>query len=116
MGVNGIGIIKERERIVAAVTLIDVSSVPLGSGAEVVSDGKIFAVYNIEGTIHVIDGICPHAGGPLGKGTLRGNIVTCPWHGWQFDVSSGKHCLNQRLCQTRYEARIEDGKVIAEIG
>lgn len=100
----------------AAVPLIDVASVPPGSGAEVVADGRIFAVFNIDGVFHVLDGICPHAGGPLGKGILRGNIVTCPWHGWQFNISTGQHCLNQRLSQNGYEARIEDGKVVAEIG
>ena len=97
------------------VALIEAVSVPPGSSVEVVADGRIFAVFNVDGTFHVIDGICPHAGGPLGKGQLRGNIVTCPWHGWQFDVSTGQHCLNQRLCQTRYAARVEDGKVMAEI-
>lgn len=100
----------------AAVALIDVALVPPGGSAEVVSDGRIFAVFNVDGTFHVLDGICPHAGGPLGKGTLRGNIVTCPWHGWQFDVSNGQHCLNHRLSQTHYDAKIEDGKVVAEIG
>lgn len=100
----------------AAVNLIDIASLPPGSSAEVVAEGKVFAVFNVDGTIHVLDGICPHAGGPLGKGMLRGNIVTCPWHGWQFDVSSGQHCLNHRLCQKRYEAKIEDGQVVAEIG
>ncbi len=99
-----------------AVALIDVDSVPIGTSAEVVADGRIFAVFNVDGVFYVLDGICPHAGGPLGKGTLGGNIVTCPWHGWQFDVSTGQHCLNQRLHQTRYEARIESGKVVAEIG
>ncbi len=62
----------------AAVALIDVASVPPGNSAEVVADGRIFAVFNVDGTFHVLDGICPHAGGPLGKGMLRGNIVTCP--------------------------------------
>jgi nitrite reductase (NADH) small subunit len=100
----------------ATVPLIDVASVPSGSSVEVVADGKVFAVFNVDGTFHVLDGICPHAGGPLGKGKLQGNIVTCPWHGWQFDVSTGQHCLNHRLCQTRFAARIEDGKVVAEIG
>ncbi len=100
----------------AAVALIDIASVPPGASAEVVAEGKIFAVFNVNGTFFVLDGICPHAGGPLGKGVLRDNIVTCPWHGWQFDVSTGQHCLNQRLCQTQYEAKIEDGKVVVEIG
>lgn len=100
----------------AAVALVDVVSVPPGASAEVVAEGKIFAVFNVNGTFFVLDGICPHAGGPLGKGALRDNIVTCPWHGWQFDVSTGQHCLNHRLCQTQYEAKIEDGKVVVEIG
>ena len=33
---------------------------------------------------YALDGVCPHQGGPLGKGCLMGRIVTCPWHGWQF--------------------------------
>lgn len=97
------------------ISLIDADAVPPGSAAEVVANGKIFAVFNVAGTFHVIDGICPHAGGPLGKGMLRGEIVTCPWHGWQFNVSTGQHCLNHRLSQTRYDARVEAGKVVVEI-
>lgn len=95
--------------------LIDAASLAVGESAEVVADGRIFAVFNVAGTFHVLDGICPHAGGPLGKGMLRGSVVTCPWHGWQFNVETGQHCLNQRLCQKRYEARVEDGRVVAEI-
>jgi nitrite reductase (NADH) small subunit len=99
----------------AGVRLIELSALPPGSSAEVVAEGRIFAVYNVEGQIHVLDGICPHAGGPLGKGHLQGSIVTCPWHGWQFDVSSGQHCLNARICQTHYEAAILDGWITAEL-
>lgn len=99
----------------ASLDLADAATIVPGQSAEVVADGKIFAVYNVDGVFHVIDGICPHAGGPLGKGTLRGNIVTCPWHGWQFNVSSGQHCLNQRICQTAYAVRIENGRVIIDM-
>jgi nitrite reductase (NADH) small subunit len=99
----------------ASLDLADAATIVPGQSAEVVADGRIFAVYNVDGVFHVIDGICPHAGGPLGKGTLRGNIVTCPWHGWQFNVSSGQHCLNQRICQTAYAVRIENGRVIIEM-
>jgi nitrite reductase (NADH) small subunit len=99
----------------ASLDLADATTIVPGQSAEVVADGKIFAVYNVDGVFHVIDGICPHAGGPLGKGTLRGNIVTCPWHGWQFNVSSGQHCLNQRICQTTYAVRIENGRVIIDM-
>ena len=91
------------------------ADLPSGQSAEVVAEGRIFAVYNVDGTFHVLDGICPHAGGPLGKGTLNGNIVTCPWHGWQFDVESGQHCLNDTLCQTRFDAELIDGNVCVRL-
>ncbi|MEQ9410630.1 MAG: Rieske (2Fe-2S) protein [Fuerstiella sp.] len=93
------------------IPLISADQVGPGESAEVVAAGRIFAVFNVDGTFHVLDGICPHAGGPLGKGTLDGNIITCPWHGWQFDVQTGQHCLNSTLCQTRYPAEIRDGHI-----
>jgi len=99
----------------ATVSLIEANSLAAGQSVEVVADGRIFAVFNVDGTFRVLDGICPHAGGPLGKGVLRGNIVTCPWHGWQFNVESGQHCLNSRLCQTTYDSRIEDGKIVIDM-
>ena len=95
--------------------LLDVADLSPGQSAEVVAAGRIFAVFNVDGTFHVLDGICPHAGGPLGKGMLRGNIVTCPWHGWQFDVSRGQHCLNERICQTKYSSRIADGQLVVDL-
>lgn len=93
------------------IPLISVSEVPPGSSAEVVAEGRIFAVFNVDGDFHVLDGICPHAGGPLGQGTLDGTIVTCPWHGWQFDVSSGQHCLTPTICQKSFPATVVDGQV-----
>ncbi len=97
------------------VPLVDAEAVSPGGSLEVVANGRIFAVFNVGGIIHVIDGICPHAGGPLGKGMLRNNVVTCPWHGWQFDVSNGQHCLNTRICQKTYEVRTVNGKIEANI-
>jgi len=44
------------------------------------------------GRLFGISNVCSHAGGPLNEGTLEGNLVTCPWHGSQFDVRSGKVC------------------------
>lgn len=93
------------------IPLISTDDIAAGSTAEIVADGQIFAVFNVDGTFHVLDGICPHAGGPLGKGKLQGQVVTCPWHGWQFDVANGQHCLNDTLCQPRYDVEILDGQV-----
>ena len=96
--------------------LILADNIPIGGSAEVVADGNIYAVFNVDGKFHVLDGICPHAGGPLGKGMLQGCVVTCPWHGWQFDVSSGQHLLTDGICQSGFDARVSDGMVVITIG
>ena len=97
------------------VSLIACDKVPPGTSAEVVTDGRVFAVFNIDGQFHVLDGICPHAGGPLGKGTLNGCIVTCPWHGWQFNVASGQHQLSDGICQPGFDAEVIDDTVHVRI-
>ena len=66
---------------------------PPGTAIERVAGGRVVALFNVDGIFYALDGVCPHQGGPLGKGELTGPIVTCPWHGWQFDVRSGRHQL-----------------------
>ena len=61
-----------------------------GSCGEYIAGQRIIALFNVEGRFYALDGICPHQGGPLGKGSLAGCIVTCPWHGFQFDVTTGR--------------------------
>ena len=68
-------------------------------------DGRVLAVFNVEGTYYALDGICPHQGGPLGKGQLNGSVVTCPWHGWQFNVATGQQQINERIVHTVYPLR-----------
>jgi len=67
-----------------------VSSFPPGSMKLVEAGGKKVLIVNAEGTIHAIGNDCTHRGGPLNEGTLEGKVVTCPWHGGQFDVTTGK--------------------------
>ena len=52
------------------------------------------ALFNVAGKIVACNNVCPHRGGPLGEGDLAGTIVTCPWHGWQFDVVTGVSPVN----------------------
>ena len=61
-----------------------------GKGITVKADGKEIALFKYEGKIYAVDAVCPHLGGPLGEGCLDKDLVTCPWHGWQFDVRTGK--------------------------
>lgn len=89
--------------------------IPVGQGKEVVVAGRVLAVYRLENGVKIIDGICPHAGGPLAQGMLRGEVVTCPWHGWQFNVGTGQHQLNPRMGVETFAASIEAGIVYAEL-
>jgi nitrite reductase/ring-hydroxylating ferredoxin subunit len=52
-------------------------------------DGTQICIANVDGTLYAIGGECTHQGGPLGEGELDGTVVTCPWHGSRFDVTSG---------------------------
>ena len=97
------------------VTVAKFDDIPIGSGKEVVANGLIVALFNIDGTIHAMDGVCPHAGGPVGTGDVTGCVVTCPWHGWQFDVTTGQHQLSPTLHHTIYPARVAGGDVQVQL-
>jgi nitrite reductase (NADH) small subunit len=88
---------------------------PPGASIERVAGSRIVALANVEGTFHAIDGLCPHQGGPLGTGTLCGTMLTCPWHGWQFDVKTGHHGISQTVRQPVFEVRERDGLVEVRI-
>ena len=61
-----------------------------GEGKVLEAEGQTIALFNVDGTFYAIENTCTHVGGPLGEGALVGDQVTCPWHGAQFNVASGK--------------------------
>ena len=91
------------------------AEIPPGSAGEFVSGGRIVALFNVEGTIYALDGICPHQGGPLGKGRLTGCIITCPWHGFQFDVTTGQHLTSNSLVHPRFTVKIVGDEVHVDL-
>ncbi len=66
------------------------SLLPLGELRSFKIRGHEFLVVNCEGKIYCLDGRCTHAGAPLAEGTLDGEVLTCPWHYSQFNISSGE--------------------------
>jgi nitrite reductase/ring-hydroxylating ferredoxin subunit len=52
-----------------------------------------------------------HLSGPLGHGRLEGPVLSCPWHGWQYDVRTGKNEFDHAIQLQTFEVRIEDGEV-----
>jgi nitrite reductase (NADH) small subunit len=92
-----------------------VEECPPGCAIERVAGEQVVALFNVDGQFHALDGVCSHQGGPLGEGELRGSVVTCPWHGWQFDVRSGQHQLTPRICQPQFAVRVEGDDVLVEV-
>jgi nitrite reductase (NADH) small subunit len=94
------------------VRVASTSECPPGTSIELVVRDRIVALFNVAGTLYALDGVCPHQGGPLARGQLTGCILTCPWHGWQFDVRDGRHQLNQRLQQPQFPVRTEGDSIL----
>ena len=70
------------------------ADVPAGAVHEIQVAGKAVALANVAGKFFAINNTCLHRGGPLGQGSLQDKMLTCPWHGWQYDVTTGKAALN----------------------
>jgi nitrite reductase/ring-hydroxylating ferredoxin subunit len=82
-----------------------------GTGRQVFVRGRAVAVFNVDGTFYAIDGTCLHRGGPVGDGDLEGTIVTCPWHGFQYDVTTGRNVMDPDIGLEPYEVEVRDGVV-----
>ena len=85
-----------------------------GRGKEFVVAGRVVAVFLCDGIVSATDGICPHAGGPLAQGMVRQQVVTCPWHGWQYNVCTGQHRINPRISVETFAVTVDDGVVYIE--
>ena len=84
-----------------------------GEGTVVEANGHTIALFRVDGDFYAIGNECTHSGGPLGEGELNGTTVTCPWHGAQFDVTSGE-VLEPPAdnSEPAYEVRVDDDKVL----
>ncbi len=89
------------------VPVAKVNDIPPGEGKTVQVAGKSIALFNVEGTFYAVDDTCLHRGGPLGEGELTGHLVTCPWHGWKYDVRTGISITNPAAKVACFETKIE---------
>jgi len=93
----------------------DVNNIKEGEGKIFEVNGKKIAVFNVNGEFYAIDNTCKHKGGPLGEGYLDGNIVTCPWHAWQYDVKTGENPVDPNIKVETYKVDVEKGKIKVEL-
>lgn len=86
-----------------------------GSGIVAEVNEKSLAIFNVDGTFYAIDNTCVHRGGPLGEGDLEGGVVTCPWHGWEYDVKTGVSVNNPSARVATYPIVVEGMDIKVEV-
>ncbi len=86
-----------------------------GEGRVVEVEGRELALFNVDGVYHCIENACPHRGGPLGEGDLEGRVVSCPWHAWRWDVTTGANTNNPAVRVAAYPVTVEGGAVFVEL-
>jgi len=87
-------------------TAAKVSEIRPGNGKTVEIKGIPIAIFNVNGQFHAIHDTCLHAGGPIGEGYLEDHIVTCPWHGWKYDVITGQSPVVPTAKVQKYEVKV----------
>ena len=115
------------------VVVCKVDDVPEGSAKQFKVNGTEIALAHVQGAeCYAIGGRCTHLRAPLGKGSLEGTVLTCPWHASQFEVTTGNllrwvqepplwRILGAlvppflRRGVPSYEVKIEDGQVLVKI-
>lgn len=90
-------------------------SFPPGSKRAFNIAGRRVAVFNVEGKLHAIDDVCPHAGASLAAGPLRGAIITCPWHSIGFDVTNGSSCLKGVDALQSFPVFVNENQIEVEV-
>ena len=88
------------------------SEVLPGQPKIVMVHNRPIALFNVEGTFYAIHNSCPHEGGPLIEGRLKGYVVACPWHDLAFDIRSGQGTDGGGYCVGSYEVRVEGTDIL----
>jgi nitrite reductase (NADH) small subunit/3-phenylpropionate/trans-cinnamate dioxygenase ferredoxin subunit len=87
-----------------------------GKGCSVRSeDGRIWALFNVEGEFHLCEDRCPHMDAPIHDGTIARGVVTCLWHMWQFDIRTGECLLSERIRLAKHPVEIREGVLWADL-
>jgi nitrite reductase (NADH) small subunit len=91
------------------------ADVPEGRGLRLVLNGRELALFQVEGQFYIIDGLCPHKGGPLSEGYLENGRVYCPLHGWEYDLKTGGCAEHPHKPVACHPTRVVDGQVQVQL-
>lgn len=99
----------------AFVRVASVGDVKEGEGRVVDANGTPVALFKVGGEFYAIHNTCLHRGGPLGEGSLDGTVVTCPWHGWQYDVTTGRNVMMPNIAVKKFPVKVEGNDVLVDV-
>lgn len=104
-----------------------VGEIPEGTQKIVEIENRSIGLYNLKGEYYAIHNFCPHQGAELCKGPVCGTtldsevyefiygrdqeIVRCPWHGWEFDIKTGKSLFHEKVRTRSYPVRVDNGLI-----
>jgi nitrite reductase/ring-hydroxylating ferredoxin subunit len=95
--------------------LATLDHLPPGALLEIERGDDRYALCNVAGEIRATHGVCPHHGGPLGEGALNGDLITCPWHMWEFHSATGVCSMNPDLKIPTYPVQIEGDDIMVDL-
>ncbi len=98
------------------VPVAPLSDLPPGTSKLVYVSGEAVALWNLDGAVYATNNRCTHARGALCDGAVSGSVVTCPWHGGQFDITTGAAVgAPARIPIATYATRINEGTIEVNI-
>jgi nitrite reductase (NADH) small subunit len=101
--------------VMAYIKVLQTSALPPGATAQVTVSGNEYALCNLNGEIHALDGVCPCSGGPLGHGVLQENLLVCPWHGRRYDCRTGVHHFDADVSVAKFPVRIDGDDILIDV-
>ena len=82
-----------------------------GAGKMVDVSGRHVAIFRLGDDFYAIDNLCLHRAGPLCEGQIVNDVVTCPWHGWSYEIKTGTLVQDPRVGVSRHEVLITGDEV-----
>lgn len=90
------------------------TAIPEGTVLPVEVAGRTLVLCHDQGTIHALEGSCPHRNGPMGQAQLVDGRLICPWHAWEFRCSDGCYDYNPEIALSKYPVRVLNGVVFVD--
>ena len=97
------------------VTVAKTDELQPGQGMVAEVAGKEIALFNVGGTVYALNNTCVHRGGPLGEGDLDGEVVSCPWHNWEYNVTTGACLTNPSTCVATFPVVVDGNEIKVEL-